>query len=216
IYPEGIKYLQEKLDSQSPLKKLTLGRNFMIAINVAKSLIAIYENDKGTLNTYRLDEEQDNIHLQYRHIQISQWYNLNIPKIAHFFFIKNTEDVCFVEKNGQARIYSLINGNFRPGAAQLPKNCTKVISAPDGTCFVAFVKEKLAIKTSKFEDKVMETNSKNLWEKMQDDIFEINDKSESSSPNETGLSSNNIAIISQRNIDSSTEPELSKDIETYK
>ncbi|CAG8744074.1 32109_t:CDS:2, partial [Racocetra persica] len=217
IYFEVIKNLPEKLDSQSPLKKLTLGRNFMIAINVSKSLIAIYENDKGILNTYGLNKEQDNIHLQYRNIQISQWYNLNIPEIAHFFFIKNTEDVCFVEKNGQARIYSLINGNFRPGAAHLPKNCTKVISAPDGTCFVAFVKEKLAIEASKFEDKVMETNSKNFAKKMQDDIFEINDKSESSSTNDTtGLSSINIAIISQRNIDSSTESELSKDVETYK
>ncbi|CAG8801939.1 6832_t:CDS:1, partial [Racocetra fulgida] len=74
------------------------------------------------LNAYWIDEEQDSIHLQYRNIQISQWYNSKIPEVVHFFFIKSTEEICFVEKNGQARIYSFINGNFRAGAAQLPEN----------------------------------------------------------------------------------------------
>ncbi|RIB16915.1 hypothetical protein C2G38_2188736 [Gigaspora rosea] len=136
IYLDTITHLQRSLDSQSALKKLTLGR--------------------------RSDEEQNNIHLQYRNIQIKQWYNLDIPKITHFFFIKNTEDVCFVEENGRARIYSLINDNFRAGAAQLPTNCSRIMSTPDGTCFVAFVKEKLVVETSESNVKVIETIPENV------------------------------------------------------
>ncbi|KAF0421089.1 e3 ubiquitin-protein ligase trip12 [Gigaspora margarita] len=210
IYLDSIKNLQHTLKSQTPQKKLTLGKNFTIAINEPKGMIAIYENDKGLLNTYSFDEEQHDIHLQYRNIQINQWYNLSIPKIAHFFFIKNTEDVCFVEKNGQARIYSLVNSNFRPGTAQLPGNCTQVMSTPDGTCFVAFVKEKLITETSKVEDKVENTSD------IKTDSLSTNDATELSNIDVTNKNNEELAIISQTNLDSSTESEIQKHIETSK
>ncbi|CAG8768203.1 757_t:CDS:2, partial [Racocetra fulgida] len=97
-----------------------------------------------------------------------------------------------------------------------------------GTCFVAFVKEKFAIETSKADDDVLETVSKNVCknEKMKvDNIFEINDKPKSLSTNDTtellnidNETKNNkeLASISQKNMDSSTESELPKEIETSK
>ncbi|CAI2161944.1 15836_t:CDS:10 [Funneliformis geosporum] len=55
----------------------------------------------------------------------------------------NTEELCFVEKGGRTRIFSLINLQFRPAVCNLPTNTANVLSSPDGSCIVAFVKEKL-------------------------------------------------------------------------
>ncbi len=65
------------------------------------------------------------------------------PDIQYFFFIKDTEGLCFVEKGGRARIFNLINQQFRPAVCNLPSNTVNVLSSPDGSCIVAFVKEKL-------------------------------------------------------------------------
>ncbi|CAG8514358.1 11433_t:CDS:10, partial [Scutellospora calospora] len=195
----SINRLQSNLDSQTTQKKLSIGRNFMVAINEPKHMIAIYDNDKGLLNTYRLDDEQNNIHLQYRNIQISQWYNLNIPQIAHMFFIKSTEDVCFVEKNGSARIYN-------------------------GACFVAFVKEKSFVKTSEVDDKLIEMKSKDMCTKMQVEnsydikpkLLSTNDTIELSNIDIETKNNEETAFISQKNLDSSTEPGIQKFKSIYK
>src|SRR5437762_8511084 len=64
-----------------------------------------------------------------------------IPNIQYFLFIKDTEELCFVEKGGQARIFNLINQRFRPAVCTLPSNTANVLSSPEGSCIVAFVKE---------------------------------------------------------------------------
>ncbi|CAG8715583.1 15519_t:CDS:10, partial [Dentiscutata erythropus] len=135
IFFGTIIHLRKVIKAKESLKKLNLGKSFMFAANEPKGLIAIYDNDKGVLNSYSLDEEQSNIYLIYRNIQIQRWYNDEIPKIAHFFFIKNTENICFVETNSQARIYNFVNDCFQPGVAQFPNNICKVMSTPDGTKF---------------------------------------------------------------------------------
>ena len=74
-----------------------------------------------------------------------QWYSGVVPNIQHFLFIKDTEDLCFVEKGGRARIFNLINQQFRPAVCKLPSNTANVLSSPDGSCIVAFVKEKIKV-----------------------------------------------------------------------
>ena len=66
-----------------------------------------------------------------------------IPNIQHFLFIKDTEELCFVEKGGRSRIFNLVNQQFRPAICNLPLNTANILSSPDGSCIVAFVKEKL-------------------------------------------------------------------------
>ncbi|CAG8532657.1 10245_t:CDS:2, partial [Racocetra fulgida] len=180
--------------------------------NIASSFLKVYEEWRKqgfvqTLNTFVTDEEQNDIHLQYRNIQIKQWY-LEIPKIAHLFFIKNTEDVCFVEENGEARIYSLINDNFRAGSAKLPANCTRVMSTPDGTCFVAFVKEKLAIDVSEVKNKVIEIIPKNKCSEMTNSEIEL------LNTNETNASEGKNQLI--KTIPENTCSEMRTDNETTK
>ncbi|RHZ90025.1 hypothetical protein Glove_9g277 [Diversispora epigaea] len=144
LYFGDIKNISTALCKQNAVKKLYFEHSdhFMVAVNEPKGLIAIYDTVKGSLNIYSFNQEQTEIYLQYKNILLQQWYNNNIPEIAHFFFIKNTEDICFVEKNRQARIYNSNNASFQSGEVQLPINTNHILSTPDGTCFVAFTKER--------------------------------------------------------------------------
>jgi hypothetical protein len=72
-----------------------------------------------------------------------QWYNYLAPNLQRFFFIKDTEELCFVEKSNRTRIFNLVNQQFRPAFCNLPPNTENVLSAPDGSCIVAFVRETL-------------------------------------------------------------------------
>ncbi|CAG8493935.1 13962_t:CDS:10 [Dentiscutata erythropus] len=124
----------------------------------------VYEMS-GVLNVYAFDEGYTNLFPRNSNVQILQWYNSKAPDIQHFFFIKDTEELCFVEVGGRARIYNLVNGQFRPGIGQVPANATNVMSTPDGACIVAFVKETLQV----------EQPLKNDDEEEEEDSSDIND-----------------------------------------
>ncbi|PKK63344.1 hypothetical protein RhiirC2_869789 [Rhizophagus irregularis] len=53
--------------------------------------------------------------------------------------VKNTEELCFVENNGRARIFNVITRQFRPAVCNFPFNLVNVLSSPDGSCIMAFV-----------------------------------------------------------------------------
>ncbi|RHZ79713.1 hypothetical protein Glove_141g84 [Diversispora epigaea] len=139
LYFGDIKRISAALHVQNPFHKLYL-EHFMVTVNERKGLIAFYDTVKGSLNVYTFNQEQTEIY-PYENTRLQQWYNNKIPDITHFLFIKNTDDLCFVERNGQARIYNLNNASFQPGKSQLPINTNLVLSTPDGTCFVAFTTE---------------------------------------------------------------------------
>ncbi|KAG9300637.1 hypothetical protein G9A89_023435 [Geosiphon pyriformis] len=145
IYFDTIKRLPKIIRDQAASKKLNIDEQFLLAVNQPKGLIAIYNTEKAVLNTYAFDQEQGTLSLHYANILLLHFYKNLVPKIAHFFFIQNTEDICFVEKNGTAKIYNLTCDRFRPRIAQFPSDSKKVLSTPDGTCIVAFVKEQIKI-----------------------------------------------------------------------
>ncbi|KAG9305016.1 hypothetical protein G9A89_007419 [Geosiphon pyriformis] len=158
IYFDTIQRLHKAIHDQSSLKNLYTGEHFLLAVNEPKGLIAIYNTERAVLNTYGFEQEQSSLYLHYRNIQLLHWYNDAIPEISHFFFIKNTEDICFVEKDGRAKIYNLVNDNFRPGISQFPANSKKVMSTPDGTCIVAFVKERMNISSGTHPEEIEDQN----------------------------------------------------------
>ncbi|CAG8548283.1 10484_t:CDS:10 [Ambispora gerdemannii] len=166
IYFEVINCLAKAISSQKAVKKINSGEHFMISVNELKGLIGIYNNEEGVLNTYKFEQDQTKLYLHYRNIKLYQWYN-DVPDIAHFFFIKSTEDICFVERDGRARIYNLVNDSFRPGIAQIPPDTINVCSTPDGTCIVAFVEkiEEEIVITSK-PDKNLESKNETQVKKL--------------------------------------------------
>ncbi|CAG8535732.1 14854_t:CDS:2 [Acaulospora morrowiae] len=112
--------LSFQCDSPKFFRTLYPEKNTLIAVNESRGLIGFYCIDSGSL---------------------VQWYNYMVPEIQHFFFIKDTEDICFIEKNGRSRIYIIVSNQFRPGSLQLPSNFFKVLSTPDGACIIAFTKD---------------------------------------------------------------------------
>ena len=96
-------------------------------------------------------------------VQLLQWYNNSIPNIKYFLFIKDTEELCFVEESGRARVFNLVTQQFRPADCNFPSNLVNVLSSPDGSCIIVFVKEILESKSDEAE-----SITKN------DDIREVN------------------------------------------
>jgi hypothetical protein len=86
-----------------------------------------------------------------------QWYSSE-PNIEYLLFIKDTEELCFVEKCRRARIFNLVNQQFRSASCNFPSNLVNVLSSPDGSCIVAFTKEILEDKPDE-ADSIISTNN---------------------------------------------------------
>ncbi|CAG8665692.1 5558_t:CDS:10, partial [Funneliformis caledonium] len=158
LYFDSLQRLPMKINSQSPIKKLTSGPNSKIAINDSKGLIAVYRPNDAVLNVFGVDDDKTNLRLSYGNIQLKQYYNNVAPEITHFLFIKNTEDICFVENNGKAKIYSLIIDRFRPGIADFPSSAKKILSTPDGACIVVFTAVQEGFKDIELTDALISEN----------------------------------------------------------
>ncbi|GBB87958.1 hypothetical protein RclHR1_14460001 [Rhizophagus clarus] len=156
----------------------------LIAVNESKRLIGMYDTNCGVLNVYYFDEDLVNFYPRNSNIQILGWYNNSVPDIKHFLFIKNTEEICFVEKSGRARIYNLVNGQFQAGVSQFPPESAAILCTPDGACIVAFVKEpSLSVNEYKNHtvDLILERKSKNFENEDYNPCLENNEISDNNS-----------------------------------
>ncbi|CAG8499822.1 1587_t:CDS:10 [Acaulospora colombiana] len=151
IFFDKAQKLASNIESNAPkhFKILNNEECCMFAINEPKGLLGIYNTRTGVLNVFAFDEEKENLFHRNNDVQILQWYNNMIPDIRHFFFIKDTEEICFVEAGGRARLYNLVTGQFRPSVGQIPENASVILSTPDGACIVAFVRESIQEKCDK-------------------------------------------------------------------
>ncbi|CAB4409762.1 unnamed protein product [Rhizophagus irregularis] len=174
-----------QIDNPRIFRNLNTCKYCLIAVNESKGLIGIYDVNHGILNVYCFDEDQVNLYPRNTNIQILGWYNNSVPDIKHFLFIKNTEELCFVEKSGRARIYNLVNGQFRAGVSQFPPESSAILSTPDGACIVAFVKEpSLSVNENKNHtiDLSIEPESKNFENEDQNPCLENIEISDNRSP----------------------------------
>ncbi|PKK34578.1 hypothetical protein RhiirC2_805740 [Rhizophagus irregularis] len=85
-----------------------MDENYFIAVNESKELIAIFDTRKVVLNVFSFNDGQANLYSRNSNIQLLQWYSGAVPDIQYFLFIQDTEDLCFVEKGGRARIFNLM------------------------------------------------------------------------------------------------------------
>ncbi|GES77127.1 hypothetical protein GLOIN_2v1781563 [Rhizophagus clarus] len=125
-----------------PFKVLNTDENYLFAVNEPKELIAIFDTRRAVLNVFSFNDGQASFYARNSNIQLLLWYS---GTVQYFLFIQDTEDLCFVEKGGRARIFNLINQQFRPAVCNFPPNMANVLSSPDGSCIVAFVKEKIKV-----------------------------------------------------------------------
>jgi len=136
---------------------------------------------------FSFNEGQANLYARNPNIQLLLWYNGMVPSIQYFLFINGTDDLCFVEEGGRARIFNLINLQFRPAVCNLPSNTANVLSTPDGSCIVAFVKEKIET------NKLTQDDKENDEEKENDD--ESDDENDDESDNESDKETDSIVSI---------------------
>ncbi|EXX65355.1 hypothetical protein RirG_134120 [Rhizophagus irregularis DAOM 197198w] len=150
--------------SNKPFKTLNTDENYFIAVNEPTELIAIFDTRRVVLDIFSFNDGQANLYSRNSNIQLLQWYSGTVPDIQYFLFIQDTEDLCFVERGGRARIFNLINQQFRPAVCNLPPSTANVLSSPDGSCIVAFVKEKI-----KFENSTNDENENDEEDNLTDD-----------------------------------------------
>ncbi|CAB4410523.1 unnamed protein product [Rhizophagus irregularis] len=161
IFFDTAQQLAKNFISQSivkPFKILNTDENFIIAINEPKGLLAIYNTKEVKLNVFSFDDNRSRLFGRNANIQLLQWYNNSIPNIKYFLFIKDTEELCFVENSGRARIFNLVNLQFRPAVCNFPCNLVNVLSSPNGSCIVAFAKEILKDKPDEVDSIIYPDN----------------------------------------------------------
>ncbi|CAB4409767.1 unnamed protein product [Rhizophagus irregularis] len=152
---------QQLAQTIKPLIKLYVDcENFIIAINEPKGLLAVYNTIEVKLDVFSFDDNQSRLYGRNANIQLLQWYNNSIPNIKYFLFIKDTEDLCFVENSGRARVFNLVNLQFKPAVCNFPCNLVNVLSSPDGSCIVAFAKEILEVKPDEVDSIIYADNKK--------------------------------------------------------
>ncbi|KAJ3232590.1 hypothetical protein HDU81_002853 [Chytriomyces hyalinus] len=110
-----------------------------ISFDESKSLLAQYDSDAASLNVMCFDEGFNELFIKHPQINIGAWYNDVSPDIFDVIFIPTSEEVCFVEKSGKVRIYSLVTTEFRPSAFVLPPGFIRIIATNDGSCLMAIV-----------------------------------------------------------------------------
>ncbi|CAB4415712.1 unnamed protein product [Rhizophagus irregularis] len=175
IFFNTAKQLAQNFKSHStikPFKILNTDENFIIAVNEPKELFAIYNTEEVKLDVFSFDDNRSRLYGCCANIQLLQWYGGNIPNIKYFLFIKDTKELCFVENCGRARIFNLVNLQFRVADCKFPSNLVNVLSSPDGSCVMAFTKEILEDKPDE-ADSIIFTDDKKQRD-YNNDIREIN------------------------------------------
>ncbi|PKC69356.1 hypothetical protein RhiirA1_533516 [Rhizophagus irregularis] len=189
-----------QIDNPRIFQNLNTCKYCLIAVNESKGLIGIYDinhawHSKHLKLRFYLTKIIyiliDSINYSLMCIALMKikstfihviWYNNSVPDIKHFLFIKNTEELCFVEKSGYARIYNLVNGQFRAGVSQFPPESSAILSTPDGACIVTFVKEPVNENKNHIIDLFIEPESKNFENEDQNPCLENIEISDNKSP----------------------------------
>ncbi|CAG8464426.1 13684_t:CDS:10 [Dentiscutata erythropus] len=124
-----------------PLKEFrVLKENTLIDINEPLGLILLYETKSTRLSVYKFLENPFEVAL---HLKVDRLFEDNYaPDILKVIFIQCTENFCFIEKNGKAKLFSGKTKQFLLRKLEFPSKTLNALSSPDGTCIVAFTYER--------------------------------------------------------------------------
>ncbi|CAG8671606.1 13775_t:CDS:10, partial [Dentiscutata heterogama] len=64
-----------------------------------------------------------------------------IPDILKVIFVQRTENLCFIEKNEEVKLFSIGSMQLLTRTLKFPPNIVNVLSSPDGTCVIAFTND---------------------------------------------------------------------------
>ncbi|CAG8820978.1 15126_t:CDS:10, partial [Gigaspora margarita] len=152
---------QKRLEIYSDTLKRTLNNPIQLEESVYRKPKTLHPEEHCliALDVYVIDENQQ-FYKRAGGVQICAWYGNIIPDIKFLFFIKDKEEICFVQTDGQARIFNLVTNQFLPATAHFPVNASDIACTPDGSCIVAFVEENVSGENPTDESKSHMSNEK--------------------------------------------------------
>lgn len=116
-----------------------LKENTLIDINEPLGLILLYEPESTRLSVYKFLENPFELAL---HLRVDRLFEDNYANILKVIFVQCTENLCFIEKNGKASIFSGKTKQFLSRKLEFPSKTLNALSSPDGNCIVAFTNER--------------------------------------------------------------------------
>ncbi|KAG8989467.1 hypothetical protein FRB94_014374 [Tulasnella sp. JGI-2019a] len=113
---------QYKISALQPIKRLTLGHQYIVAVDEKIRLVAFVKTNDGQciLHVFVMDETLSSLNGRSSQVNLSPWYGDGPPAIRTATFFPGEEELCIVEHSGRARVYSFLSRGFRPATIQLP------------------------------------------------------------------------------------------------
>ncbi|KAJ3103368.1 hypothetical protein HDU97_010206 [Phlyctochytrium planicorne] len=125
------------------VKRIPRGFDF-IAYHDKDGLLVLYDEREGFINTYKFDENRNELTKRETNYCILPWYNNVLPQLANLIFPGETsEEICFIETSGRTRLFNLVTLQFRPSTVLLPavESTIAVLRTPNGECLVSVIKK---------------------------------------------------------------------------
>ncbi|KAF8548559.1 hypothetical protein OG21DRAFT_1422875 [Imleria badia] len=118
-----------------PLNREKIGRDFLLAYDESKNMLAVVSSDKLQLHIFVFDDARG-FHALGSTINLRLWYNDVPVSIRHACFASGSEELVLVDSLAQARVFSLVTLQFRPATLQFDGVPHSVSSTPDGACLL--------------------------------------------------------------------------------
>ncbi|KAH8094847.1 hypothetical protein BXZ70DRAFT_339404 [Cristinia sonorae] len=140
IYLEKYSELDRVMEFNIPKKQLhceKIGRDYLVAYDETKRMLAICGSEQKSLNVFLFDEKYTSLQGLGSPVDLKAWYD-NQTRPTHMTFVcGQSEELALVDTSGLARTYSLTTQQFRPASLQLLNQPTYIHSSPDGSCLLS-------------------------------------------------------------------------------
>ncbi|KAF8552259.1 hypothetical protein OG21DRAFT_1416462 [Imleria badia] len=117
-----------------PLNREKIGREFLLAYDESKKMLAVVSSNKLLLHVFVFDDARG-FQAFGSAIKLHSWYN-DAASICLACFASGSEELLLVDSQALARVFSLVTLQFRPATLQLSGVPYSVSSTPDGACLV--------------------------------------------------------------------------------
>ncbi|KAG8996163.1 hypothetical protein FRB94_008524 [Tulasnella sp. JGI-2019a] len=112
---------QYRILTLQPIKRLTLGHQYIVAVDEKNRLVAFVKTNDGQciLHVFVMDDTLSSLNGRGSQVNLSSWYQDGPPAIRTATFFPGEEELCIVEHSGRARVYSFLSRGFRYAHADM-------------------------------------------------------------------------------------------------
>ncbi|KAF8335492.1 uncharacterized protein EI90DRAFT_2913057 [Cantharellus anzutake] len=138
IYLDDDVQIPVMLGSRRPKKEFSserMGKDFLFSVNEPRRSVALLDA-KYRLHVYAIDESYTSLNLRGSPVDLGRLRMGSDAetKFSKMCFISSLDEILLIESSGHARIYSVVQEQFKPAFLKLESPPTGVCSSPDGSC----------------------------------------------------------------------------------